>query len=84
MARKHSNKGTERQSEFAVQAVHKGTGAKGVWNGGKCPSWSVQKYFNSGKGQKGADRAGTGQWSKTGGKKGGKGQERGGKGESLL
>ena len=45
-------------SEFAVQAVYKGTGAKGGWNGGKGPSWSVQKYFNSGKGEKGAHRAG--------------------------
>ena len=37
--------------EFAVQALYKGTG-KGRWNGGKAPSWSVQKYFNSGKGEK--------------------------------
>ena len=31
--------------------------------------------------KKGANRAGKGQWSKTGGKKGGKGQEQGGKGD---
>ena len=56
--------------ELAVQAVYKGTGGRGGWNGGKDPNWSVQKYFNSGKGEKkGANRAGTGQWSKTGGKK---------------
>ena len=64
-------------SEFAVQAVYKGTGTKGGWNGGKGPSWSVQKCFNSGKGEKGANRAGKVQWSKTRGKKGGKGQENG-------
>ena len=41
-----------RGGELAVQAVYKGTGAKGGWNGGKDPSWSVQKYFNSGKDEK--------------------------------
>ena len=59
-------------SELAVQAVHKGTGAAGGWSGGAGPNWSVQKYFNSGKGEKGASRAGKGQSSKTGGKKVGK------------
>ena len=59
-------------SELAVQAVYKGTGAKGGWNGGKGPSSTVQKYFNSGKGEKGANRVGKGQWSMTEGKKGGK------------
>ena len=49
---------------------------RGGWNGGKGPSWSVQKSFNSGKGEKGANRAGKGQWSKTGGRRG-KGQEKG-------
>ena len=34
-----------------MQAVYKGMGAKGVWKGGKRPSWSVHKYFNSGKGK---------------------------------
>ena len=57
-------------SGLALQAVYKGTGARGGWNGGHCPSWSVQKYFNSGKGEKGANRAGKGKRSKTGGKKG--------------
>ena len=33
-------------------AVYSGTGAKGGWNGGKGPSRSVQKHFNSGKGEK--------------------------------
>ena len=56
-------------SELAEQAVYKGTGGKGGWNGGKGPSWSVQKYFNSGKGEKGANRAGKGRRSKTGGRK---------------
>ena len=60
-----------------MQAVYKETGAEGGWNGGKGPDWSVQKHFNSGKGDKGVNRAGKGQWSKTGGKKGGKGQEKG-------
>ena len=50
--------GYGKTSELAVQAVYKGTGAKVGWNGGKGPSWSVQKYFNSGKGAKGASRAG--------------------------
>ena len=76
--------GYGKTSELAVQAVYKGTGAKGGWNGGKGPSWSVQKHFNSGKGEKGANRAGKGQWSKTGGKKGGKGQEKGGKGDTRV
>ena len=70
--------------ELAVQAVYKGTGAKGGRNGGKGPSWSVQKYHNNGKGEKGANRAGKGQWPKTGGKEGGKGQEEGGKGDIIV
>ena len=53
--------GNGKTSELAVQAVYKGTGAKDGWNGGEGPSWSVQKYFNSGKGEKAADRAGKGQ-----------------------
>ena len=40
--------GFGKASELAVQAVYKGTGGKGAWNGGKGPSWSVQKHFNSG------------------------------------
>ena len=79
-----AQEGCGETSELAVQAVCKGTGGKGGWNGGKGPSWSVQKYFNSGKGEKGANRAGKGQWSKTGGKKGGKGQENGGKGDTRV
>ena len=67
--------GYGKTSELAVQAVYMGTGGKGGWNGGKGPSWSVQKYFNSGKVEKGTNRAGKGQWSKTEGKKG-KGQEK--------
>ena len=31
-------------------------------------SWSLEKYFNSGMGETGANRAGKGQWSKNGGK----------------
>ena len=62
----------------------RGTGAKGGWNGGKGPSWSEEKYFNSGKGEKGANRAGTGQWSRTCGKKGGEGQEQDGKGDIRV
>ena len=58
-------KGYGKTFELAVQAVYQGTGGKGGWNGGKGPSWSVQIYFNSGKGEKGANRAGKGQWSKT-------------------
>ena len=48
-------------SELAVQAVYKGTGGRGGWSGGKGPSWSAQTYFNSGKGEKGANRAKKGQ-----------------------
>ena len=44
----------------------------------------MQKYFNSGKGEKGANRAGKGQWSKTRGKKGGKGQGTDGKGDTRV
>ena len=71
-------------SEFAVQAVYKGTGAKGGRSGGQGRSPSVQKCFNSGKGEKGANRAGKGHGSKTGDKKGGKGQEKGGKGDIIV
>ena len=38
-----------------------------------------QKHFNVEKGEKGAKRAGKGQWSKTGGRKGETGQEKGAK-----
>ena len=71
-----------RASELAVQAVYKGKGATGGWNGGKASNWSAQRYFNGGKGEKGANRAGKGRWSKTGGKKGGKGQEKGDNGNN--
>ena len=68
MARKHSKKGTETRLKLAVKAVFKGTGANGGWSGGMGPSWSVEKFFNSGKLEKRANRAGRGQWSKTRGK----------------
>ena len=58
-ARTDGEEGYGKASELAMQAVYKGTGANGGGTGGKDPSWSVQKYFNSGKGEKGADRAGT-------------------------
>ena len=61
-------------SELAVHAVYKGTGAKGGWNAGKGPGSIVQTYFNSGNRQ----------WSQTGGKKGGKEQEKGGKGDTRV
>ena len=38
-------------SEFAVQAVYKGTGGKGGWNGAKGSSWSAQKHLDSCKGE---------------------------------
>ena len=84
MARERSTNWYGKTSELAVQAVYTGTGGKGGRNGGKGPSWSVQKYFNSGKGEKGASRAGKGKWSKIGGKKGGKGQEKGSKGDTRV
>ena len=65
----------KKTSELAVQTVHKGTGAKGGWSAGKGPRWSVHKLLQQWNGwEKGGDRAGKGQWSKTGGKKGGKGK----------
>ena len=41
-------------------------------------------YINSEKGEKGANRAGKGQWFKTGGKKGGKVQQKGGTGDIRV
>ena len=41
-------KGYGKTSELAVQAVDKGTGGKGGCKRRKGPSWSVQKYLNSG------------------------------------
>ena len=41
MARKRSKKGMEKTSELAAQAVYKGTGVKGGWNGGMGPNWSL-------------------------------------------
>ena len=76
--------GYGKASELAVQAACKGTGAKGGWNRRRGSSWSVQKYFNSGKSGKGANHAGKRQWSKTGGKKDGTGQEKGGKGDTSV
>ena len=64
--------GNGNASELAVHAVCKGKGVKGGWSGGKGSSWSVQKYFNSGKSEKGASRAGQGQCSKTEARKGDK------------
>ena len=60
MGRKRSKKGTEKHLNSPVQAVCKGTGAKGGWSGGKGPSLSLQKNFNSRKGDKRANRAGQG------------------------
>ena len=53
-------------------------------DGGKGPSWSVQKCFKSSKGEKERIVLEKEQWSKTGGKKGGKGQEKGGKGDARV
>ena len=39
--------GYGKASELAVQAMYNGTGAKGGWNGGKGPSWSVQKCMKT-------------------------------------
>ena len=43
----------------------------------RVPAGANRSTSNSGKAEKGANRVGKGQWSKTGGKKGGKGQEKG-------
>ena len=76
MARKHSKRGAERQLNSQCRQCTSEKGARG--------GWSVQKYFNSGKGEEGVNRAGKGEWSKTGDKKGGKGQEKGGKGDARV
>ena len=68
--------GYGKTSALAVQGVYKGTGTKGGWSGGTGPSWSVQKYFNGGKGEKGTNRAGKGQWSETGARKEEKGKRK--------
>ena len=71
--------------ELAVQAVYNGSGGKGGWNGEKGLCWSVRKEVHQQrKGEKIANRAGKGQWSKTAGKKGGKGLEKGGKGDTRV
>ena len=54
--------GHGKTSELAVQG----------WNGGKDPSWSVQKSFKGGKGEKGTNRVGKGQCFMTGVKEKGK------------
>ena len=77
--------GYGKPSEFTVQAVYKGTGAKGGWNGGKGPNLEcTEKLQQLARVNKGANRAGKGQWSKTRGKKGGKGQEKDCLSRSLL
>ena len=53
-----SKKGTEKHLNLQCRQCFKGTGAKGGWNGGEVSSWSEQKYFNSGKGERGASRVG--------------------------
>ena len=35
---------TEMRAKTDGSAVHKGTGGKGAWSGGKAPSWSAWKY----------------------------------------
>ena len=77
------NEGYRNHLSLLVQTVYKGPGGKGGWNGVKGACWSVQKYFNSGKDDKGANHSGKGQWSKTGQDRR-KGQERGGKGDPRV
>ena len=69
--------GCGRTSELALQAVYKGTGGKGGRNGEKGPSWSVQKHFHSGKGEKGANRAGQGHGPRPEARKEEKGKRKG-------
>ena len=58
----------------------------GTGRGGEGVPTGVYGHIDSEWDEKGTNRAGNGQWSKTGGKKGGKVQEKGGKGDtkSLL
>ena len=86
MAAGTDEEGYGKTSELAVQAVCKGIGAKGGWNEVKerVPTGVYRNTSTAAKGEKGANRGGKEQWSQTGGKKGGKGQEKGGKGDSRV
>ena len=70
-----SQVGDRRIMDLALQAVYKGTG-KGKWGFSKGANWKDEKGGEGGK-----DR-GKKSWQKGSGKKGGKGQEKGGKGDS--
>ena len=69
--RKAPEEGYRIESELAVQAGYKGAGAKGGWNGAKAPVGAYRGTSTEAEVQKGANRAGKGQWSRMGGQKGG-------------
>ena len=71
-----SQEGEQRIIDLALQAVYKGTG-KGKWGFSKGQNWNER----GGKGGKDGRRN---PWQKGSGKKGGKGQEKGGKGETTT
>ena len=68
-----SQEGDQRIVDLALQAVYKGTG-KGKWGFGKGQGWN----------EKGSKGGGKNSWQKNSGRKGGKGQEKGGKGEART
>ena len=74
--------GSQRIIDIALQAVHKGTG-NGNWSVGKGPNWNAKGY-PGGKGDQDANRGGTNSWQKGCSKNRGKGQEKGGKGDSRT
>ena len=84
MARKRSKKGTKKPLTSQCKQCAREQEPKVDGEEERAPTGVYGKYFNSGKSENGANRAGKGQWSKTGGKKGGKGQEKGGKSDTRL
>ena len=68
-----SQEGDQRIIDLALQAVYKGTG-KGKWGFSKGQIWN----------EKGGKDGGNNFWQKSSGKKGDKGQEKGGKGETRT
>ena len=77
--------GYGKTSRLAVQAVKREQEPKVDGVEERVPTTGVcRNTSTAAKGEKGANRAGKGQWSKTVGKTGGKGQEKGGKGDTRV
>ena len=71
--------GDEQIMDIALQAAHKVAG-KGSWGAGEGRSWNALKHT----GDNDAHRGGKSSWQKDSGTKGGKGQDRGGKGDNRT